>query len=125
MFNSNSLWELHDTAWRNVTLPNMFSPRHAVAVTYDLARGQPLLVGGVSQFGQAFGDTHVWDGTTLDPAPAVVFPPVAPMAYDALRGRVVTFHGADTFEWDGTAWADLTPPTLPDPRVSVAMAYGG
>ena len=42
------------------------------------------------------------------------------MAYDSARGRVVLFGGfrvsdyfADTWEWDGSAWARQTPATSP------------
>jgi hypothetical protein len=56
------------------------------------------------------------------------------MAYDAARGRVVMFGGrdssgnmtADTWEWDGTTWTNVTPASGSPPagyRGEDAMAY--
>jgi hypothetical protein len=61
------------------------------------------------------------------------------MTYDAGRGRVVLFGGSvepretcdvagthicsDTWEWDGYAWADVSPATSPPGRSGHAMAY--
>ncbi|MBN2360563.1 MAG: hypothetical protein JXR83_13995 [Deltaproteobacteria bacterium] len=54
------------------------------------------------------------------------------MAYDSARGRVVLFGGynreesmlPDTWEWDGQAWSERTPPLVnPSARMDHAMAY--
>jgi hypothetical protein len=52
------------------------------------------------------------------------------MAYDSARGRVVLFGGsgtagllADTWEWDGSEWAERTPTTGPAARWGHAMVY--
>ena len=56
------------------------------------------------------------------------------MAYDPARKRVVLFGGTignlvsprlmrDTWEWDGTRWIKLQPPTSPPGRAQHAMAY--
>ena len=53
------------------------------------------------------------------------------LAYDSARKRVVLFGGVDprgqlsseTWEWDGTAWAQRTPATSPPARTYHAMAY--
>ena len=54
------------------------------------------------------------------------------VAYDAARGRVVLFAGYaagdarrnDTWEWDGSAWTERTPPAgSPTARSGHAMAY--
>src|SRR5207247_577924 len=51
------------------------------------------------------------------------------MTYDSARGRVVLFGGydgsyrGDTWEWDGSAWAEETPTTSPSVRYAHAMAY--
>jgi hypothetical protein len=52
------------------------------------------------------------------------------MAYDSDRHVTVLFGGTDaiglngeTWEWDGTTWANRNPPTAPSPRVGHAMDY--
>lgn len=51
------------------------------------------------------------------------------MAYDAGRGVTVLFGGDDgsrlndTWEWDGSTWAERTPATSPSARRDPAMAY--
>lgn len=52
------------------------------------------------------------------------------MAYDRARGVTVLFGGFsgsnllnDTWEWDGTTWAQASPTTSPTARVLHAMAY--
>lgn len=74
--------------------------------------------------------TH-WDGTRWTFAP-VAGPPWrrAPgVAFDSLRNRVVMFGGivftafGDTWEWNGTSWAQSMPAASSSARVSLAMAY--
>jgi hypothetical protein len=53
------------------------------------------------------------------------------MAYDPARGRVVVFGGSsdsipalgDTWEWDGTSWADVTPAAGPAPTGTPKLVY--
>jgi len=59
------------------------------------------------------------------------------LVYDAARARVVMFGGRgstppgsatpgypdDTWEWDGTAWTDVTPAISPPGRANAALAY--
>jgi hypothetical protein len=51
------------------------------------------------------------------------------MAYDASRRKTVLFGGidtkleADTWEWDGAAWASILSPTSPPARAFGALAY--
>jgi galactose oxidase-like protein len=54
------------------------------------------------------------------------------MAYDSARGRVVLFGGyrgssfvklADTWEWDGSVWAERATTTKPSARSGHAMVY--
>lgn len=64
---------------------------------------------------------------------ALAVPPYrrgARMAYDSARKRVVLFGGrgpsdtlADTWEFDGAAWAARTPPTSPPERQGYCMAF--
>src|SRR5262249_46321107 len=53
------------------------------------------------------------------------------LAFDVLRGRTVLFGGidgggaliGDTWEWDGTNWAQRLPTTSPPSRQGSGMAY--
>ncbi|HKQ47741.1 MAG TPA: kelch repeat-containing protein [Phycisphaerae bacterium] len=70
--------------------------------------------------------TGVWTGS---PGPAPSARNYHAMAYDAARGRTVLFGGqnaggnlADTWEWDGSAWA-LVATTGPAARSLHAMTY--
>lgn len=52
------------------------------------------------------------------------------LAYDRKRERVVMYSGfnreqtlTDTWEWDGTAWTEVQPPSTPGPRADHAMTY--
>jgi len=116
-------------------------------MAYDAARGVVVLFGG-GVGGAPEGlldDTWEYDGTTW----TEVHPPTSPsarghhaMAYDSAREVTVLFGGggsppytthgpppgwdptaADTWEYDGTTWTDVSPPTSPSSRGALAMAY--
>ena len=71
---------------------------------------------------------HVWtDRTTRTNPPSLGS---HAMVYDSARGKVVLFGGqspgrnADTWEWDGLVWKDVTPDVgNPPVRMQHAMAY--
>ena len=111
------------------------SPRAGAAMTYDGARRQVLLFGGMTR--DAGGtlvypdDLWAWNGTTwtrLEP-PAGTARPVgrdaAVMVFDQSRGRSVllggrredealTTNGAtDVWEWDGARWWQIPAPGFP------------
>jgi len=106
------------------------------AMAYDSAHNQVVLFGGVdsSVFSPSpnySSDTWTWDGSTWSKQ----FPSTSPpprccygMAYDAARGQIVIFGGAnasgfltDTWVWDGVDWTQKA--SGPGPRLHVAMAY--
>lgn len=119
--------------WRDVT-PASGGPRdrsgHAMA--FDAARGVTVLFGGRRRTA-LLGDTWTFDGTTwrqvaaTGPAPRELHA----MAFDAATQRVVLFGGSDgssarnaeTWEWDGVAWQQRTPATVPPGRWQHAMAH--
>lgn len=104
---------------------------------YDLRLGQVVLVNGGPDAGKPDADPlelWTWDGaqwTLLSADPAG--PPwrnFAGVAYDTTR-QVLVVHGgvqargawlADTWEWDGTAWTDVSQPG-PGAREGAEMAY--
>ena len=62
-------------------------------------------------------------GATSSPKPLLQHA----MAYDSARGRVVLFHGYETWEWDGNTWilraTATSPPYAPPYHLRHAMAY--
>ncbi|MBI3891679.1 MAG: hypothetical protein HY303_09145, partial [Candidatus Wallbacteria bacterium] len=136
-------WEFDGSAWLDVTPKDSASPkgRMGASMAYDAVRHRTVLFGGSSAKG-ALRDTWEWDGSQwLDATPAGPSPSRRSnhtMAFDPSRGRVVLFGGVDdvgsnlgtvgdTWEWDGTTWAQKSPPggTSPQPRYKHAMAFAG
>jgi hypothetical protein len=130
-------WEWDGRAWMEAT-PTATGPtsrsRHAIA--YDEARARVVLFGGLSVF--HLQDTWQWDGRTWrDITPTGSKPSTRSdhaMAYDSRRGRVILFAGSDqntfalqdTWEWDGSAWTDVTPVGVkPSARAFHSMVYDG
>ena len=116
------------------------SGRFGHALAYDSARGRVVLFGGRDSSFNRLSDTWEWDGnawTDVTPSGANTSPSGRfghALAYDSARGRVVLFGGedssfnrlSDTWEWDGTAWTDVTPSGAnPSPlaRAGHALAY--
>jgi hypothetical protein len=72
-------------------------------------------------------DGAVWTQALITPSGRTG----AAMAYEPARGRTLMFGGIDnknqnsneTWEWDGTAWSRLAPPTSPSPRRGMALSY--
>jgi hypothetical protein len=105
---------------------------------YDTARERLIAFGGSAGRGQANGDTWEFDGTSWTRFAGPNPPPRASpsMVYDEKRSRTVLFGGmgrggapgqrpgslADTWEFDGTAWAQrqVTGPTA---RQDAGAAY--
>jgi hypothetical protein len=110
------------------------SPRYGHSMSYDAARNQVVLFGGLTVEGNN-NETWVWDGSTWTQK----FPATAPspryghsMSYDAARNQVVLFGGLtiegynnDTWVWDGSTWTQKAPATNPPARYDHAMAYDG
>ncbi len=116
--------------------------RYDPAMAWDAARGEHVLFGGETFAGDS-AVTWTFDGVGWSrayegPADDVVAP--APrrgpqMAFDAGRGEVVLFGGAqdatyrgDTWGWDGSSWSliaseDVDGLTAPRPRTGALMAY--
>lgn len=130
-----SVWELdlatmtwHDRTPQPTTPPGQ---RIAHAAAFDRVRGQMVVHGGVNESSVRLGDTWTYDpdaGTWAQAAGGGASPGIrteAAMAFDEARGVVVLFGGVvgpsgqiydeTTWEWDGSAWRDATPPG-PSPR---------
>jgi hypothetical protein len=136
-------WEWDGLHWERKLPLVKPSHRFSSALAYDAVRQKVVLFGGMSLAGTPLGDTWEWDGVTWsERSPAVSPSPrtLTAMAFDPRSGRVVLQGGctvgidahaaappsgpaSDTWEWDGTRWAEV--PTLegPGPRCGHAMAY--
>ena len=136
-------WEWDGSAWTDVTPAgaNAQPPARTFhALAYDSARGRVVLFGAFDSSFNFLSDTWVWDGTAwtdvtpggANASPSARFGHV--LAYDSARGRVVLFGGqdsslnelSDTWEWDGSAWTDVTPAganASPSARTFPALAY--
>jgi hypothetical protein len=115
--------------------------RAGSSMAYDVASGQLVLFGGITQTGTSGfrNDTWIWSGTTwteLSPPSSPSLRYGASMVYDATMGEVVLFGGydgsvgsnvylGDTWTWNGTVWTVLSPATSPPGRVDASMAYDG
>ncbi len=115
-------------------------PRIWFQLSFDAARNKTLLFGGTQDGTVQFGDTWTWDGRTG--AWTQINPPIHPnarqlytLAYDSLRQVVLLQSGARTdstgtaindesWEWNGSTWADLTSTYFEAyPSVGASMAY--
>jgi hypothetical protein len=109
------LWEWNGSSWTLVpgTAPSI-SPIQPVVGLGSLG-GLMMYDGGVLQ---GAASTWVWQNSTWSRA-ATTGPSLRnghALAYDSARNRVVLFGGfrpgqdfADTWEWDGTRWTEITP----------------
>jgi hypothetical protein len=124
---TNTTWVFKNGQWTDLTpqIPLSPSPRISHSMAYDSARDKVVLFGGYDHVNNIFfDDTWEWDGATRTWTQILVLGPSKrighSMAYDAARGRVVLLGGytccslpfvtyADTWEWNGSAWVDVTP----------------
>jgi hypothetical protein len=133
----NFVWILASSAFAQVewrTVQPLASPgsRYGHAMTYDAARRETVMFGGVR--GTAtLGDTWTYDGITWTQRTGSGPSPRSnhTMTYDALRQVVVMFGGYvvgasgptnETWEWNGTSWTLRTPAVAPPPRGGAASA---
>jgi hypothetical protein len=133
-------WELDGDRWTQRSPLTNPPKRGGHALAADTARGRVVLFGGgyLTPPGTwtYYTDTWEWDGANwIQPLPATnpSGRTWTQMAYDAGRGRVVLFGGADgqngqsalgdTWEWDGTNWLRRSPTRSPSARHGHAMAY--
>lgn len=132
----SDIWEYDGDNWSEVVSSPSPPARVLASLAYDPARGRTVLFGGFSAGSVDLADTWEWSGTGwTDKTPAAGSPPARDqhrMAYDPLRGKVVLFGGAtaggsplfaDTWEWDGDAWAQVPTPSGPAARFSHGMAF--
>lgn len=122
---SADLWEWDGLSWTTVTPVSSPPVRRDHGLAYDASRGQLVLFGGYAS--TYLPDLWEYDGalwhvrTPTGSAPDARTQPA--MTYDSSRARTVLYGGIgdgtgqdayrrDLWEWNGTAWRDVTPPGL-------------
>jgi hypothetical protein len=129
-------WEWNGGAgtWTSRTptpLPTSWPPvRFFPNFVFDSERGISVLFGGIQMDGGPAADTWEWNGTAgtwIERPAAATNPPALQetfSAFDSGRARTVLFLKTNNvdpsmvWEWDGTAWADVTPVSGPSPSHS-------
>ena len=122
-------WEFDGTTWtqRFTDGPAL----QGISMVYDEARAEVLMLGygtaGTTEMYRLTADS--WERITPEDVPPCVS--FSGMAYQK-HNRTVLFVGgqcfniglaADTWEWDGTNWTDVTPTFNPGAVVGHALAY--
>lgn len=132
--------QLTQAIWTNVATTNPPPGRDGAAMAYDPNTGTLVVFGGESTgTGNAYlNDTWELAGTTWTEVLTQTAPPArsgAVMVFDPAIGRIVLFGGYlgtsltagtylnDTWEFDGTTWAQVSTSASPPPRNFAAAAY--
>ncbi|MFH2007580.1 MAG: kelch repeat-containing protein [bacterium] len=133
-------WEYNGTNWIQGSPAMPPHARNSYAMTYDAARGRTVIFGGYWYDGSdhLVADSWEYDGVEW----AETTPGTSPTArhghalgFDSVRNRSVLFGGlsspgaqvgnqlSDTWEYDGTQWASMTPTSSPAERWGHKMAF--
>lgn len=133
---SGQTWEYDGSNWTLRSPSTAPQGRIGHAMAFDPVRNRTVMFGGsVSGIFDTLNDTWEWDGTTWTQAANPAPPPTrkgAAMSFDPRRGKVVMFGGLnflaatayqDTWQWDGTAWSQVSLPTLPTARSGHGFCY--
>lgn len=128
-FGDTWIWNGAFGQWTQVVTATAPSPRYGASMS-RAAGGGVLLFGGRGTTSD-FGDTWLWNGTfwtQLTPATSPSGRSGASMAFDSVRGVVVLYGGyvsaggsgpqADTWEWNGVTWTNVSPPPASSPPPS-------
>ena len=132
-------WEYNGGDWTNITTAATPPARNLAAMVFDPGNCRALLFGGGPNSGpsNALSDTWSYDGTNWTQINVATTPPgrwAHAMAFDTSRGRIVLFGGygpaypagadnGDTWEFDGTTWAQVVPQNAPPSTEQTAMVY--
>jgi hypothetical protein len=141
-------WSWNGTTWATLSPPASPPLSDGWSMAYDPATATVVLLLGYT-YGP--GQAWSWNGTTWAGLSPATSPPVDggwSMAYDPATATVVLFGGIssertpastmspvpasamqpitdldETWSWNGTTWARLSPATSPAPRDGASMAY--
>lgn len=128
-------WEFDGVKWTPIATAHAPAGRAFHCMAFHERSARIVLFGGYSRSPAEtwFGDTWAYDGTDWREVSGggPTFRYGSAMAYDRKRGKLVLFGGVtpstdlndETWEYDGLAWASVTPTQRPLGRNSHAMAW--
>lgn len=134
----NDTWTFDGATWTQLTPATTPPPRWGHRMVLDTRRLRVVTFGGRSPTTTAVAnDTWEWDGTNwqqMFPTASANARAFYSMAFDDRRGKVVmygtqsgstigTSGGNQTWEYDGTTWAQASPAFVPPGLESPAMVY--
>jgi hypothetical protein len=138
---SADTWAYGSNAWSKVVDSDAPpAARFGAAVVGDpAASGYPVMFGGQTGYAQVSSETFRLAGSnwSLSLSSSPPYPTArygAAMMADPDRGRVVLFGGCsvargtgpplgDTWEWNGSAWTQLSPAIAPSARTGATLIY--
>ncbi|MEZ5963590.1 MAG: kelch repeat-containing protein [Planctomycetota bacterium] len=134
---ANDLWRFDGSNWTDVTPGTGQLPpaRDWYVTAYDTTRSRLVVFGGRDAAGSDLGDLWEWNGSTWQSIGATPAPSPrrwASMTFDPTINACILFGGRDnlsgvylndTWAWDGTSWAQLSPGTSPTPRGRQVSVY--
>ncbi len=124
--------------WAQLPVASGPSGRSEARLVYDLTRSVHVLYGGwnsVFSIGSAIDETWEFNGVTWSQVTPLATPGGLwkhAMCFDPVRGRTVAFGGAtsglvgasaQTWEYDGATWTQITTVGTPGPRENAAMCF--
>lgn len=132
---SAETWEYNGTNWSLKSPTASPAARHTFGLVFDSDRDVIVLFGGIDA-SQVYNDTWEYDGTTWAQVTTTTSPSartVHSLAYDANQKKTVLYGGlvgfgsptvnGETWEYDGTDWAQQSPSTSPPLLTGSGMDY--
>jgi hypothetical protein len=133
LLGTTEIW--NGAAWSTPATPVFPEARGQAMSAYDSVAGKVVLYGGDGP--SALSDTWEYDTAwTLAAGPRPTPRIQSGMVFDSTRNRIVRFGGRtgigpfgtnppvdETWEYDGTSWSRVMPPSSPPPRIWPGLAY--
>ncbi len=140
-------WTWNGTTWASASPATSPSAREGAEMAFDTSTSQLVLFGGFDGTNY-LNDTWTWSGSNwtqvgLTEPSNFSGRAFSAMAYDQASGQLLLFSGfgavgfffSDTWEWTGSAWSQLSPPSTPgasgggsmafDPDINQLVLFGG
>ncbi len=129
-------WTFKSGEWSSLPAAGAPPARSNAAMAYDRTIHAVIMFGGTSNAGASLGDTWMFrhgSWSMLSPGTSPAGRGGASMAFDAADNYVLLFGGttnfacvcglADSWEFDGSTWHQLSPSAGPSSRYTYGLAY--